>query len=220
MKQLQRWSTSMIFKALSSTVRVGAIASVSAIGLAGFLASPTQAQEALTNSNIQFPEETIVEFEIGETHGYYQSTIGVVNLKTGVKTPLFIEVRGYDSPEASVPGRDDTGSTPDFPGTVAGGTIVNGNREASNLYRFTFEANTPYALYLDSVDPNTKQPRPSFVSTNVNAASFAGSLTGGVSGNQIKWDDSGLPKPGKDSDFDDFTLIAGGFTLEACPFRE
>jgi len=214
MKQQNPW-----YQNLFSRSKGSAIAALSALSLVGAIGTSTQAQETLSNNTIQFPEETVVEFEIVDTHGYYQSTIGVVNLKTGQKTPLFVEKQGFDAPTSSVAGRDDTNTNADFKGTVEGGTIVNGAGEASNLIKYTFEAGTPYALYLDSVDPRTKQARVSLVSTNVNATSFAGSLTAGESGNSIKWDDSGLPRPGKDSDFDDFVIIAGGFTLESCPIR-
>lgn len=214
MKQQTSW-----YQTVFPGSRGAAIATLSALGLVGAIAHSAPAQESLSNSSIQFTETTVVEFEIVDTHGYYQSTVGIVNLKTGQKTPLFVEKQGFDAPTSSVAGRDDTNTNADFKGTVEGGTIVNGAGEASNLIKYTFEAGTPYALYLDSVDPRTKQTRVSVVSTNVNAASFAGSLTAGESGNLIKWDDAGLPRPGKDSDFDDFAIIAGGFTLESCPIK-
>lgn len=195
-----------------------AIAAVSAIGLTSSLAASAQAQEALSNAAIQFPEDTIIEFELVDTHGFYQSTFGVQDARTGKKNPLFVEVKPYDQPNPSVPGRDDTGTSPDYYGTVEGGTVVNGEGQANKFIRYTFRANTPYVFYMDSIDPRTRQTKTAYLSTNNLAARFSGSLVAGQSGNLIEWDDSGLPRPGKDSDFDDFAIIAGGFTIEPCPF--
>lgn len=206
--------TSSLGKAIHHT----AIVALFSLGLAGTLPAPTQAQEALTNAPIQFPEDTIVEFELIDTHGFYQSTFGVEDTRTGKKTPLFVEVKPYNDVTPSVPGRNDTGTQPDYLGTVEGGAVVNGEGQASKLIKFQFQANTPYVFYLDSIDPRTRQAKTTYVSTSSVAAAFSGSLVAGETGNQIKWDDSGLPRPGKDSDFDDFAIIAGGFTLNPCPF--
>jgi hypothetical protein len=197
-----------------------AIAALSAISLTGAVASVTQAQEALTNAVIQFPEDTIIEFELIDTHGYYQSTFGVVDSSTKRKVPLFVETKPYDDNTPSVPGRDDTGTQPDFRGTVEGGGVVNGEGQANKFIKFTFKAGTPYVFYLDSVDPVTKQTKTSYLSTNNLAGRFTGSLVAGETGNLIEWDDSGLPKPGKDNDFDDFAIIAGGFVLTPCPLKQ
>lgn len=194
-----------------------AIATLSAIGLTSGFAPSVQAQ-ALTNTVIQFPEDTVIEFELVDTHGYYQSTFGVQDTRTGRKTPLFVEVKPFDQPNSSVPGRDDTGTSPDFYGTVEGGSVVNGEGQANKLIKFTFRSGTPYVFYMDSTDPRTKQVKTAYLSTNNLATRFSGSLVAGESGNLIEWDDSGLPKPGKDSDFDDFAIIAGGFTIAPCPF--
>lgn len=196
-----------------------AIASLSAIGITAF-ATSVNAQESLANNTIQFPEDTIIEFEIVDTHGYYQSTFGVIDTNTRQKSPLFVEVKPYDARVASVPGRDDTGTEPDFPGTVEGGTVVNGEGQASKFIKYTFKAGVPYVFYMDSVDPITKVAKTSYISTNNLATRFSGSLEAGETGNLIEWDDSGLPKPGKDSDFDDFAIIAGGFVLTPCPLRQ
>ncbi|MDX2243053.1 MAG: hypothetical protein NW224_20425 [Leptolyngbyaceae cyanobacterium bins.302] len=204
-------------QASMKTLRPAAIAALCSLGFVG-LSTSTPAQETLTNAAIQFPEETIVEFELVDTHGFYQSTFGVVDARTGKKTPLFVEVKPYNDTTPSVPGRNDTGTQPDYLGTVEGGAIVNGEGQAVNLIKFRFQANTPYVFYLDSLDPRTRQIRTTYVSTNSVAAAFSGSLVAGQEGNLIKWDDSGLPRPGKDSDFDDFAIIAGGFTLNPCPF--
>ncbi len=196
--------------------QAGAIAALSVVGLAA-IAPAVRAQDALSNNTIQFPEDTVIEFELIDTHGYYQSTFGVIDVTNRQKTPLFIEIKPYNERVASVPGRDDTGTTPDFPGTVEGGSVVNGNRESSKFIKHTFKAGVPYVFYMDSMDPRTQQIKTSYISTNALATRFSGSLTAGATGNLIEWDDSGLPKPGKDSDFDDFAIIAGGFELTPCP---
>lgn len=200
-------------------VRRAAIAGLSSLGLLAALPFSLQAQEALSNAVIQFQEDTIIEFELIDTHGYFQSTFGVVDTRTGVKTPLFIEVKPFNDTVPSVQGRNDTGTEPDFRGTVEGGSVVNGERQANNLIKFRFQAGTPYAFYLDSVDPRTGQAKTTYVSTNSIAAAFDGNLEAGETGNVIKWDDSGFPRPGKDSDFDDFAIIAGGFPITPCPLK-
>jgi hypothetical protein len=190
-----------------------------ALGLFGSLATATHthAQDALSNAIIQFPEDTIVEFELVDTHGFYQSTFGVVDSSTQKKVPLFVEVKPYNDNTPSVPGRDDTGTVPDFLGTVEGGAVVNGAGEASKFIKYTFKGGVSYVFYMDSLDPRTRQVKTSYLSTNNLSSRFSGSLVAGQSGNLIEWDDSGLPRPGKDSDFDDFAIIAGGFPLAACP---
>jgi len=196
-----------------------AIAAFSAIGLVSVGMPSTQAQDAaLSNAVIQFPEDTVIEFELVDTHGYYQSTFGVIEGDTKKKVPLFVEIKPYDQPNPSVPGRDDTGTPPDFYGTVEGGSVVNGQGQADKFIKYTFRAGVPYVFYMDSLDPQTKQVRTSYLSSNSLATRFSGSLVAGQTGNLIEWDDSGLPRPGKDNDFDDFAIIAGGFTLEPCPF--
>ncbi|MDX2228162.1 MAG: hypothetical protein NW220_00900 [Leptolyngbyaceae cyanobacterium bins.349] len=194
-----------------------AIAVAAAIGVTSAIAPATQAQEALTNGAIRFPEDTVVEFELVDTHGYYQSTFGVVDTTTRQKVPLFVEIKPYDQPNPSVPGRDDTGTTPDYYGTVEGGSVVNGEGQANKFIKYTFKAGVPYVFYMDSVDPRTREVKTSYLSTNNLATRFSGSLVAGETGNLIEWDDSGLPRPGKDNDFDDFAIIAGGFTLGPCP---
>ncbi|MBF2026495.1 MAG: hypothetical protein IGS48_06975 [Oscillatoriales cyanobacterium C42_A2020_001] len=200
-------------------IRRVAIACLTSFGILSALPPSAPAQEALSNTTIQFQEDTIVEFELIDTHGYFQSTFGVLDTRTGVKTPLFIEVKPFNETTPSVQGRNDTGTEPDFRGTVEGGGVVNGERQASNLIKFRFQAGTPYAFYLDSVDPRTGQAKTTYVSTNSVAAAFSGNLEAGETGNLIKWDDSGFPRPGKDSDFDDFAIIAGGFPITPCPLK-
>lgn len=196
---------------------MGAIAA----GLVGSLTAPAQAQDSFGNQVVQFPVDTTVEFEFKESHGSYQSSLGIVNLDTGqpVKV-LFSEVKPYDfagtgQPQPSSPGQNNTGTSIDFLGTVQGGTVEN------QFSEFTFQANTRYGFYLESVSP-TGQTRRTVLSTSDLAAVFNGALDAGnrsgITGTRIAWDDNGLPQPGKDEDFDDFVIEAGGYLVSVpCP---
>lgn len=192
-----------------------------AAGLVGSLAAPVQAQDSFGNQVVQFPVDTTVEFEFVESHGAYQSSIGVVNLDTNQPVAvLFSETKPYDTagtgqPQPSSPGQNNTGEAIDFIGTVQGGTVQD------RFTEFTFEANTRYGFYLESVSP-TGQTRRTVLSTSDLAAVFDGALDAGdrsgITGTRIAWDDAGLPRPGKDSDFDDFVIEAGGYLVTApCP---
>lgn len=197
---------------------MGAIAS----GLFGFVAAPVQAQDSFGNEIIQFPVDTTVEFEFKESHGAFQSTLGIVDVDTGqpVKV-LFSETKPYDEfgtgqTQTRSPGQNNTGTTLDFLGTVQGGTVDN------QFAEFTFQAGKRYAMYLESVSP-TGQTRRTVLSSSGLAAAFDGRLDsgerGGAVGTRIAWDDTGLPQaPGKDDDFDDFVIEAGGYLIEVgCP---
>ena len=190
-----------------------------AVGFGSFLAIPAQAQDSFENTAVQFPVDTTVEFEFKESHGAYQSTLGVVNLDSREEVDLFTEVKPYNDyqtgqSQVPVPGQDNTGMPRDYLGTVDGGTVQN------RLTEYTFKANTPYAFYLESVSP-TGQTRRTVLSTDTLAATFDGSLDSGtrdaVTGSRLKWDDSGLPQAGKDNDYDDFVIEAGGFLITPCP---
>lgn len=183
-------------------------------------------QDSLGNSAFVFSEDTVVEFEVKETHGAYQSTVGIVNLDRREQTVLFREVKPYDSygdrqRQPASPGVNNTGTPLDYLGTVGGGTIVNGEGNASSLVEFTFKAGERYTLYLESVSP-TGATRRTVQAINLNAAQFQGGLDSGqdndLVGTRISWDDQGLPRPGKDNDFDDFVLEAGGYLIKVtCP---
>ncbi len=210
------------FVSAKSVVSWGAIAALSAIGLCSSLAISAQAQEALTNNAVQFSVDTIIEFEVTETHGFLQSTFGVINTRTGQKTPLFIETKPFDAWAGQPPAARESGDQRvynDYTGTVAGGSIVNGEGQASRVIRFRFAANTPYVFYLDSVNPYTRTAQTTLVSTNLSNTRFSGNLEAGQPGNPMNWEDTGLKTPivvGSDNDFNDFNIIAGGFLLTPC----
>lgn len=194
---------------------IGAIAS----GLMGTLATSVQAQDIFDNRALQFPEDTIVEFEFLQSHGSYQAALGVRNETTGEETILFQEVKPYDAfgtnqfMESSL-GQNDLGSGSDFVGTIEGGTVPN------RLSEFLFKANNRYVFFLESVSP-TGQTRRNIVSTQ-NFAQFNGRLDGGRNGNmtgtRLAWEDGGQVEVGSDSDFDDFVIEAGGYLIDFnCP---
>jgi hypothetical protein len=189
-----------------------------AAGLVSSLAAPVQAQDSFGNQVVQFPEDTTVEFEFKESHGAYQSTLGIIEADTGrpVKE-LFRETKPYDSfgtgqSQPRSPGQNNTGTSIDYLGTVQGGSVPN------QFSEFTFQANKRYAFYLESVSP-TGQTRRTVLSTSQVAAAFNGALDGGnrdgVIGTRIAWDDDGTTRAGKDSDFDDFVIEAGGYLATA-----
>lgn len=204
------------------TAGLGLLIGAMASGLFGSFAAPVQAQDSFGNQVIQFPVDTTVEFEFKESHGAYQSSLGILDLETGQPVQvLFSENKPYDAfgtgqSQTRSPGQNNIGTSLDFVGTVQGGTVQN------QLTEFTFQANKRYAFYLESVSP-TGQTRRTVLSSSSLAAVFDGSLNsgerGGTVGSRIAWDDDGLPQaPGKDDDFDDFVIEAGGYLIEVgCP---
>lgn len=198
---------------------IGSMAS--GLGLFSSFAAPVQAQDFFGNQVIQFPVDTTVEFEFKESHGAYQSTLGIIDLETGqpVKV-LFSETKPYDDygtgqSQPRTFGQNNVGTALDYLGTVQGGSVQDQYSE------FTFQANKRYAFYLESVS-STGQTRRTVLSSSNLAALFDGSLDsgdrGGITGTRIAWDDDGLPRADKDQDFDDFVIEAGGYLIEVnCP---
>jgi hypothetical protein len=195
-----------------------------ALGVVGWLGTaPAQAQEVFGNEGILFEVETIIEFEFLESNGVYQSTFGVVNLATGDRTPLLVEVRPSDATQPlEVPSdfQEDLGfgnnNRDDFKGTP--GVTVPEPTAA-----FTFQPDTPYAFYLES--RFNGQPAGILYSTDmrngdqISRVQFSGGLPAlGNGGVVLRWDDSGsvlVQQPLQDRDFDDFIVKAGGHI--ACP---
>ena len=187
------------------------------LGLA--IAAPAQAQDRFNPEGIQFEVDTIVEFGFLESNGVYQSTFGVINLETGEKTPLLVEVKPSDVPQpVQVPSdfMDDAGleNRDDFLGTP-------GNTVPEPIAEFLFEANTAYAFYLESFYEG--QSAGILYSTDLRNGDrrsrvlFEGDLANG--GVILRWDDSGsvlVDAPRQDQDFDDFIVQAGGHL--DCPY--
>lgn len=193
---------------------IGAIAA----GLLGTYSTAAQAEDSFGNSGIQFDVDTTVEFEFIESNGAFQSTFGVVNLDTGQKTPLLVEVKPSDraqNPDRPSDFQDDSApnSTKDFRGTP-------GNTVPQPLAEFEFKANARYAFYLES----TYNGRPAGILYSTDAQNprnrqqviFQNGFTGLSSGGtELRWDDTGIVKLLEERDFDDFIVRAGGH-LE-CP---
>lgn len=200
---------------------MGAIAA----GMITTFAMPVKAQ--IPTNGIQYNEDTVVEFEFKESHGYYRSVFGVIDLSSRQTTDLIAEVKPFDDfSDASdldrpSTGNNDTGSSRDFLGTP-------GNSVPTPIQRYTFRANTPYAFYLKVFRPNgtllTTLYSTRFEqigSASPDSATSQGGLADGRVGDRtgvrINWDDTGLPQPGKDRDFDDFIVEAGGFLVTGVP---
>ena len=201
------------------------LGTIAASSIATF-SMPVKAQ--IPSSGIQYNEDTLVEFEFKESHGYYRSVFGVIDLRTRETTDLISEVKPFDDyadvSDLNRPssGNNDTGSSNDFLGTP-------GNSVPNPIQRYTFRANTQYAFYLKVFRPDntlvatlysTKFEQLGSVS-NADSAKSEGGLADGVVGERkgvrISWDDTGLPKPGQDRDFDDFIVEAGGFLVTGVP---
>jgi hypothetical protein len=247
MKQIKRRSDNPYGMLRDRITTVQLLLGAIAVGVLGSFATPVQAQtniDEFDNRAVQFTEDTVVEFEFDKSLGIYQSSFGVVNLSqcggqtvdTCQKTELFREVRPFDKGEALTledKNRASQGQTRDpndFIGTP-GTTVLGETRK-----KFTFQANTRYAFYLDSVyihdvaiteGGRTRVERrtdrkPTVYSVNTESTrlseGFAGLSRGGV---RIQWDDTGIPRvsqPGQinpDSDFNDFAVIAGGSLVNA-----
>lgn len=191
---------------------LGAIAAA----LVGTAIAPAHAQDEFDSNGIRFDVDTAVEFEFIESHNAYQSTFGVINLDTGERTPLLVEVKPSDTPESPLNPSDytsDVGRPQDFLGTP-------GNTVPTPIAEYIFRANTRYAFYLESTFNG--QPAGIVYSTNVQnqgnntLVRFQGGTEGLANkGTTLSWDDTGsiiVRTNQADRDFDDFVVQAGGYT--------
>ena len=193
-------------------------------GLVSALPTLAHAQERFDNGVIQFDFDTVIEFEFLESNNAYQSTFGVVNLSTRERFPLIEEVIPSNAAQSiNVPSdfEDDAGlqNRDDFIGTP-------GNAVPNPLAEFEFEADVPYAFYLES--SYNGQPAGIVYSTDTENPNdgqqvrFEDNISrlaeGGVI---IRLDDTGSLLVGggqQDRDLDDFIVRAGGHL--ACPFSD
>jgi hypothetical protein len=207
---------------LGTSLFLGTVASLSALVLLKPLSVKATGENQFDNTGILFDIETIVEFEFIESNGAYQATFGVMNVQTGEKTPLLVEVKPADrvqSVEAESTYQDNSrqGVSNDFRGTP-------GNAVPQPLVAFKFQANTPYLFYLES----SLNGRSAGILYSMNSRNpgenkqlrFEGDFsTLGTGGVALYWDDTGslLVNPElEDQDFDDFIIQVGG-NLD-CPF--
>ena len=183
----------------------------------GMLPTATQAQELFGNQGIRLAVDTIVEFEFLESNGSYRSVIGIINLETGEKFPLYGEVRESDNPQpVNRPSsyQDDTGpqNRSDFYGSP-------GITVPQPLGEFRFAANTDYSFYLESSFDNqaagTLYSTSSRNTDNRDYARFDGPLEDVINGGLLlRWEDTGSVLVGDlntDYDYDDFIIRIGGY---------
>lgn len=102
-----------------------------ATAIAGLVSSAPAQAFSFNNSGISFNEDTTVNFEFLESHGWFKSNFGVID-STGKQTVLFSETK-----------RNDNGGALDNQGTC-------GNTVLICSTAFKFEAGKQYAFFLDS----------------------------------------------------------------------
>jgi len=132
------------------------------VGALGLLSPSAIAQNYFSTENIQFDQDTTIEFEFIESHGAYQSTFGVLDLDSCQtqaggeiifnscdRTALIVEAKASDAQDtvARRSTYEDTltqqSQETDFIGTP-------GNAVPRPMSEFKFEAGKRYALYLES----------------------------------------------------------------------
>jgi hypothetical protein len=158
------------------------------------LTQPIRANEQFSPQAIQFDRDSIVEFEFLRSNNSARSTFGVINLATNEKTPLLSESRAFDSKAKKAKS---------YVGTP-------GKAVRKPFAEFTFKANTPYALYLESNNKGKTTTVYSAMEKNNGSqlAQFDNDATSlGSQGVKIGWNDGTSKKAGK---FDQFMVIAGG----------
>ncbi len=189
-----------------------------AIGvLAGWLASNFSGQAialdlTLGNSGIKFDRDTTLEPSFLESHGAYQSTFGVIDLKTNQKTPLLVEVKPADTP-TYVGGPSTRLNDRDTQSDFAG---IPGNAVPKPISKYLFRANNDYVFYLES----TLNGRPAGIVYSTDTLNpgqerqvvFAGRPTDlcSTEGMILTWDDTGSKlvktRQQQDRDFDDYIV--------------
>ncbi len=187
-----------------TTTKIGI--GLASIALTGLSAQAAQADE-FGNNAIQFDQETAVEFEAVESHGSYKASFGVIDLNTGAKTLLMKEEKAADSNDRAA------NKASDFLGTP--GNSINPPKNV-----FKFQANTPYALFLESRNGSGRVVSTVYSVNNKNAngglqaqfdKDFSGLSNQGV---KINWADK-VKTGGSENDFNDFIVIAGGSSSAA-----
>ena len=135
------------------------------LGTVGFLYSMTPsaiAEDYFGSNNIQFDQDTIIEFEFIKSHGAYQSTFGVIDIDSCEiepggeiifnscdKTALLVEAKASDDQDTVFRRSTYEDSLinqslePDFVGTP-------GNAVPRPTSEFRFEAGKRYVFYLES----------------------------------------------------------------------
>ncbi len=189
-------------------------AGLASAALLGLAAPAAFAADEFDGNAITFDTDTAIDFEFLESHGSFLATFGVMDLNSGEKTPLIKEDKPSDSSERAV------NKATDFLGTP-------GNAVSQPKNTFTFKANTPYTLYLES-RTGTGRVASLVYSNNLRnpnsrqQAKFDKGFEGLASqGVKLNWDDQAIGKQvtgaeRNDDDFNDFVVIAGGTNGCSC----
>jgi hypothetical protein len=189
-------------------------AGLASAALLGLAAPAAFAADEFGGKAITFDTDTAIDFEFLESHGSFMATFGVMDLNSGEKTPLIKEDKPSDSNERAV------NKATDFLGTP-------GNAVSQPKNTFTFKANTPYTLYLESRTGTGRVASLVFSNDLKNPNSrqqtkFDKGFEGlGAQGVKINWDDQAAGKQvtgaeRNDDDFNDFVVIAGGANGCSC----
>ncbi len=189
-------------------------AGIASAALLGFAAPATFAADEFGSNAITFDTDTAIDFEFLESHGSFLATFGVMDLNSGERTPIIKEDKPSDSGERAI------NKATDFLGTP-------NNAVSQPKNTFTFKANTPYTLYLESRTGGGRVASLVFSNDLKNPNSrqqtkFDKGFEGlGSQGVKINWDDqaAGNQVTGaerNDDDFNDFVIIAGGANGCSC----
>jgi hypothetical protein len=189
-------------------------AGLASAALFGLAAPAAFAADEFGGNAITFDTDTAIDFEFLESHGSFLATFGVMDLNSGEKTPIIKEDKPSDSNERAV------NKATDFLGTP-------GNAVSQPKNTFTFKANTPYTLYLESRTGTGRVASLVFSNDLKNPNSrqqtkFDKGFEGlGAQGVKINWDDQAAGKQvtgaaRNDDDFNDFVIIAGGANGCSC----
>jgi hypothetical protein len=189
-------------------------AGLASAALLGLAAPAAFAADEFGSNAITFDTDTAIDFEFLESHGSFLATFGVMDLNSGEKTPLIKEDKPSDSNERSI------NKATDFLGTP-------NNAVSQPKNTFTFRANTPYTLYLESRTGGGRVASLVFSTDLKNPASrqqgkFDKGFDGlGSQGVKINWDDQAVGRQvtgaaRNDDDFNDFVVIAGGASGCSC----
>jgi hypothetical protein len=170
--------------------------------LAGIFAPIARATDEFSSQAITFDRETSIEFTAVESHGSTLANFGVQDLNAGTKTILLEKIKSSDSKNPSVNKRNNFLGTP-------GNTI----KPAKKVFKF--QPNTPYTLYLESLNPQTGRVVSLVYSVDMRNADSSQqakfdknveSLTDG--GIKINWLANQKKGILTDKDFNDFVVVA------------
>ena len=160
--KLQQQIVNFLAQSVSKSHLILMGVSVGTLGFFHSMTLPAIAENYFGNHNIQFEQDTLVEFEFIESHGAYQSTFGVIDLDSCQmqpggeiifdscdKTALLVEAKASDDRDTVFRRSTYEDSLinqslePDFVGTP-------GNAVPRPMSEFRFEAGKKYVFYLES----------------------------------------------------------------------